>query len=98
MAFGYYFQSFNTVRYYLALAMAVMAIPYVLKKELIKFVLLVLLGATLHKSIMVVLPLYFLASLPWKKWQLAVMALFCTTFFFMQDFYLKVVLLLYPTY
>ena len=98
MAFGYYFQSFNTVRYYLALAMAVMAIPYVLKKEWIKFVLLVLLGATLHKSIMVVLPLYFLASLPWKKWQLAVMALFCTTFFFMQDFYLKVVVFLYPTY
>lgn len=98
MAFGYYFQSFNTVRYYLALAIAVYAIPSVLRKEWGKFLLLVLLGATLHKSVLVVYPLYILASLPWKKWQLAVAAMFCSTFFFMQDFYLKVVVFLYPTY
>ncbi|MCI8572287.1 MAG: EpsG family protein [Lachnospiraceae bacterium] len=98
MAFGYYFQSFNTVRYYLALAAAVIAIPYVLRREWVKFILLVLLGATLHKSILVVIPLYILAAFAWKKWQLAIAALFCTTFFFMQDFYLKVVVALYPTY
>lgn len=98
MAFGYYFQSFNTVRYYLALAIALCAIPYVLRKEWLKFILLILVGATLHKSILVVIPLYFLASVNWKKWQLFLMALFCTTFFFLQDFYLKVVVFLYPTY
>ncbi len=98
MAFGYYFQSFNTVRYYLALAIAVAVIPYVLRQEWLKFILLVLLGATLHKSILVVLPLYFLASLSWKKWQLGLAAVFCSTFFFMQDFYLKAVIFLYPTY
>lgn len=98
MALGYYFQSFNTVRYYLALALALYAIPYVLKKQWGRFVVLMLLGATLHKSLLVVIPLYFLASLPWKKWQLAVAAAFCSTFFFMQDFYLKMVVFLYPTY
>lgn len=98
MAFGYYFQSFNTVRYYLALAIALYAIPYVLRKEWGKFIFLVLLGATFHKSLLVVIPLYFLASCTYKRWQLAVMALFCTTFFFFQDFYLKVVVFLYPTY
>lgn len=98
MALGYYFQSFNTVRYYLALALALYAIPYVLKKQWGRFVVLMLLGATLHKSLLVVIPLYFLASLPWKKWQLAVAGVFCSTFFFLQDFYLKVVIFLYPTY
>lgn len=98
MALGYYFQSFSTVRYYLALAIALCAIPYVLRKEWMKFILLILLGATLHKSILVVLPLYFLASLRWKKWQLGLAAVFCSTFFFLQDFYLKVVIFLYPTY
>ena len=98
MAFGYYFQSFNTVRYYLALALAVLAIPYVLRREWGKFLLLACLGATMHKSILVIIPLYFLASLPWKKWQLMIAAVFCSTFFFMQDFYLKVVIFLYPTY
>lgn len=98
MALGYYFQTFNTVRYYLALAIAVYAIPYVLRREWSKFLLLILLGATMHKSLLVVIPLYILASLPWKKWQLALAALFCITFFFFQDFYLKVVIFLYPTY
>lgn len=98
MALGYYFQSFNTVRYYLALAIAAALIPYVLRREWIKFIIMALLGATLHKSILVVIPLYFLASLAWKKWQLGLAAVFCSTFFFMQDFYLKAVVFLYPTY
>lgn len=98
MAFGYYFQSFNTVRYYLALAIALFSIPYVLRKEWVKFLLLVLVGATLHKSLLVVIPLYILAVHCWKKWQLALAALFCSTFFFFQDFYLKAVVFLYPTY
>lgn len=98
MTFGFYFQTYNTVRYYLALAIALYSIKYVLKREWVKFVLLVLLGAAFHKSLLVVLPLYFLASLPWKKWQLGLAALFCTTFFFLQDFYLKLVVFLYPSY
>ena len=98
MAFGFYFSTFNTVRYYLALAMALYSIKYVLKKEWGKFVLLVLLGSAFHKSMLVVIPLYFLATLAWKKWQMALMALFCPTFFFLQDFYLKVVVFLYPSY
>lgn len=98
MALGYYFQTFNTVRYYLALAAALYAIPFVLRKEWGKFILIVILGATMHKSLLVVLPLYFLAALPWKRWQLAIGAVFCSTFFFLQDFYLKVVVFLYPTY
>lgn len=98
MAFGFYFHTFNTVRYYLALSVALYSIKYVLKKEWGKFIMLVLLGSTFHKSLLVVIPLYFLATLAWKKWQLALMALFCTTFFFLQDFYLKVVVFLYPSY
>ena len=98
MSLGYYFQTFSTVRYYLALALALYSMKFVLRRQWARFVILILLGSTFHKSLLVVIPLYFLASLPWKKWQLALGALFCTTFLFCQDFYLKVVVLLYPTY
>lgn len=98
MAFGFYFSTFNTVRYYLALALALYSVKYVLKGEWGKFILLVLLGSLFHKSMLVVIPLYFLAALAWKKWQIGLMALFCTTFFFLQDFYLKAVVFLYPSY
>lgn len=98
MTLGYYFQTFSTVRYYLALAVALYSMKFVLRKQWGRFVVLILLGATFHKSLLVVIPLYFLASLPWKKWQLAIAAVFCTTFLFLQDFYLKLVVFLYPTY
>lgn len=98
MALGYYFQTFSTVRYYLALAVALYSMKFVLRRQWGRFLVLIFLGAAFHKSLLVVIPLYFLASLPWKKWQLAIAALFCTTFLFMQDFYLKVVVFLYPTY
>lgn len=98
MSLGYYFQTFSTVRYYLALAIALYSMKFVLRRQWGRFVVLILLGSTFHKSLLVVIPLYILASLPWKKWQLAIGALFCTTFLFCQDFYLKLVVLLYPTY
>lgn len=98
MMLGYYFQTFSTVRYYLALAIALYSMKFMLRRQWGRFVVLILLGATFHKSLLVVIPLYFLASLRWKKWQLALAALFSTTFLFLQDFYLKVVVFLYPTY
>ena len=98
MSLGYYFQTFSTVRYYLALAVALYSMKFVLRRQWGRFVVLILLGSTFHKSLLVVIPLYFLASLSWKKWQLVIGALFCTTFLFCQAFYLKVVVFLYPTY
>lgn len=98
MALGYYFQTFSTVRYYLALAIALYSMKFVLRRQWGRFLALVLLGSAFHKSLLVVIPLYFLASRRWKKWQLGLAALFCTTFLFLQDFYLKIVVFLYPTY
>ncbi len=98
MALGYYFQTFSTVRYYLALAIALYSMKFVLNRQWVKFILIVLLGATFHKSLLVIIPLYFLAQLKWKKWMIIVAGLFCSTFFFLQDFYLKVVVFLYPSY
>ncbi len=98
MALGYYFQTFSTVRYYFALALALYSMKFVLRRQWGRFLVLILLGSTFHKSLLVVIPLYLLATLPWKKWQLAVGALFCTTFLFCQELYLKLVVLLYPTY
>lgn len=98
MALGYYFQTFNTVRYYLALAIALYSMKFVVRGQWGRFVLLVILGSFFHRSLIVIIPLFFLASIAWKKWQLILMGLFCTTFLFMQEFYLNVVLFLYPTY
>lgn len=98
MSLGYYFQTFNTVRYYLALAIAFYSMKFVVRRQWFRFILLIILGSFFHKSMIVVVPLFFLASCAWKKWQLILAGLYCITFLFFQDFYLKVLLFLYPTY
>lgn len=55
---GYYFSSFNTVRYYLALAIALYSTKYVLRGEYLKFILWILTAALFHKSVLVVIPIY----------------------------------------
>lgn len=98
MTFGYYFNSMNTVRYYLALALAVVSMKYVLKKEYGKFVLVVLLAASFHKSVLLVIPVYIAAGFAWKKWQMAVLAAAGVVGFLFKDLVLKLIILVYPTY
>ena len=98
MTFGYYFNSLNTIRYYMALAMAVISMKYVLKKEYGKFVLVVLLAASFHKSVLLVIPVYFLASFAWKKWQMVVLAVAGVAAFVMKDLLLKIIIIIYPNY
>ena len=98
MTFGYYFQSFSTVRYYMALALALYAMKLVNERRWIPFVILVLLGSGFHKSLLVILPLYFLASFAWKKWSYAALLAACISCIFLKDFYMKILVKLYPSY
>jgi hypothetical protein len=58
----------------------------------------VLLAAAFHKSVLVVLILYPLALLPWKKWQMAAAGAFLCTFLLFPAWWLKLVVMLYPSY
>ena len=98
MTFGYYFNSLNTIRYYMALAMAVISMKYVLKKEYGKFVLIVLLASTFHRSVLLVIPVYFIASFAWKRWQMILLAVAGVSAFVMKDLILKLIIFIYPNY
>lgn len=98
MTLSYYFQSLNTVRYYLAWAVAVFSMKYVLKGQYLKFVLLILPTASIHKSVLLVIPVYLLAILPWKRWQFLVLGAFASTGLVFQDLYLRIIVKFYPSY
>ncbi len=98
MTLGYYFQSLNTVRYYLAWSVAVFSIKYVLKGQYVKFILLILPTATIHKSVLLVIPVYILAALPWKRWQLAALAVFASSGLVFSEQYQRLMVRLYPSY
>ena len=98
MLFGYYFQSYNTVRYYLALAMVTWASRFLVERRYVPFLATVAAAAAFHKSVLVVLLLYPLAVIPWKKWIYAAGAVLCGSFLLLPDFWLRVVVRLYPSY
>lgn len=98
MTLSYYFQSLNTVRYYFAWAVAVFSMKYVLRGQYGKFILLILPAAAIHKSVLLVIPVYLLAAHSWKKWQLLLLALASLSGLFLQDLYLRIIIRLYPSY
>ena len=98
MMFGYYFQSFNTMRYYFALSIALVAMTCLLRHRYIGFLLLVILAALFHKSALVVLVLYPLALHRWKSWQrIAVCGLGAVAMVF-HDKVLQLLVALYPSW
>ena len=98
MTLGIYFRTFNTVRYYFVLAITLYSFRYVLRKEYGKFILVIVLAAFFHKSVLVVIPIYLIAHIPWKKWHVAVLAVGAVGMVLCQDFIMKIALELYPSY
>lgn len=98
MLMGLYFRTFNTVRYYFVLAVTLYSLRYVLRGEWGKFLMWIAAAATFHKSVLVVIPLYFLAALPWRRWQVALGTAAAVSLPVFQDFWMKIVLRLYPSY
>ena len=101
MTMGFYYRSFNTVRYYFALAIATFALRYLVDIDLqgmIKFFALILFAATFHKSVLVVIPMYFIARVKWKKWAIIPLAVFSTVAALLHEQILELALKLYPSY
>lgn len=98
MTFGLYFQTYNTMRYYLALAITLYSMRYVLNKDIIRFVFWIVIAALFHKSVLVVIPVYLIASYAWKKWQIAVGLIGSALCYVGKDLVLKLALKLYPSY
>lgn len=102
MTGGYYFNSLNTVRYYLALAIAFYSMQYVLRREYGKFICWILFGSIFHKSIILVIPVYlaahWLSRVKLRKWHYVVGGLFILSLFFCQNIYREIVFYFYPYY
>lgn len=102
MTGGYYFNSLNSIRYYLALAIALYSMIYVIRGEYGKFILWILAGSIFHKSVLLVIPVYllarFLASEPLKKGHYVAGGVLVGTLIFGQNVYREIIFYFYPYY
>lgn len=98
MTWGIYFRSFNTVRYYFVLALTLYSLKYVVKKEYIKFIALMIFAAFFHKSVLVVIPMYLICNREWKRWFYVVVSLGTVALFAGKNIIMDIAIKLYPSY
>lgn len=98
MTFGYYLSSFNSIRYYLVLAVAVYSVKFLLKKDYAKFVLCILLAAPFHMAVLFVLLAYPLALMKWNKWNVPIVGILVASLLLFPNFYRRIIFIFYPFY
>ena len=98
MLLGYYASSFNSIRSYLAFAVAFYSVRYIFRREFWKFALLILLASTFHISILLVLVAYPLGLIRWKPWMYGLLTALGVSFLVFSNFYRRLVFLIYPQY
>ena len=98
MMFGYYFQSFNTMRYYFALSLSLLAMTCLLRRKYAGFVILVLLAALFHKTALITLLLYPVAARRWKKRELAAAVVPGLAVLLLHERAMELLLSLYPSW
>lgn len=102
MTNGYYYSSLNSVRYYFALAVAMYAMKYVLRRQYGIFLLWICFAACFHKSILVVIPIYlaahWLAEHKLNKYLYLAGGAFLASMLLFQDFYRRILFFFYPYY
>ena len=98
MMFGYYFQSFNTMRYYFALSLSLLAMTCLLRRKYAGFVILVLLAALFHKTALITLLLYPVAARRWKKRELAAAVVPGLAVLLLHEKAMELLLSLYPSW
>lgn len=98
MAFAYYFQSYNTMRYYFALAIVMVSVTYFIRKQYVCWALLIAAAALFHKSALIALVLYPLTAHLWRRWQIAAVTLIGAAVMIFHDEVMAILLALYPSW
>lgn len=99
LAGGYYFMSFDNVRYYFALSIALYAMKYVLNKKYGAFILWILVAACFHKSVLIVIPVYIVAVfLKWTKKTIWLIPAACISLMVGKEILRYIVFKFYPFY
>lgn len=99
---GYYFSSFNSIRYYLVLAIAMYTMKFVIKGEYGKFILWICAASLFHKSVLLVIPVYllakWLATIKLKPWHYVLGGILILSLVFGKDLYREVIFFFYKYY
>lgn len=98
MTLGIYFRTFNTVRYYFVLGIALYALMFLIKGQHVLFISLILAAAFFHKSVLFVIPAYYMAFFIKRKYQYVILGVCSLLLLVCKELVMWLALKLYPSY
>lgn len=90
------FFSFNTMRQFLAIGIAMLAFGPLLKRKLFRYMSIIVIASFFHTTALIMAPLYFLLSIRYTKLRVVAMAAGATVLYLMTPTVIELFLLLYP--
>lgn len=63
ISFPFFYSQFDVIRHFLAVGCFLLAYKYIEEKKFIKYLVLILIGATFHKIVLLFIPLYFVRKI-----------------------------------
>lgn len=98
LTWGYYFYTYNSIRYYLALSISLYAIKFLIDKKNQYFIIYIIMASLFHKSALVCIPLYLLATIKFKKRGYIAIIILAVLMWIFKDVIREVIFLIYPSY
>lgn len=96
LCWGYYFLTFNTIRNYFALALVLYAIKFIKEDKKSLFYIFVLIASTFHKTALVCIPIYFLATLKLRKEHFVLLSALTLAALVGKKYLRRIVFIFYP--
>lgn len=82
---GGYYQSFNLLRQSLAIAIVLLGTKFLIERKAVRYFLIVLIASTIHTSVLIMLPFYFIAQIKISKRNVVFYPLAIIIVLFLQD-------------
>jgi len=84
----------SAMRQSISIALFIVSIDYIFKKDFIRYIIIIGIAALFHTSAIILLPVYFIGNLNWKigkKSGFIILIIYISSFYFVRDFdpYLK---------
>ncbi len=98
LTWGYYFFSFNTVRNYFAQSLALVSLLFLFNKKYIKFILCIALASLFHKSALICIPVYLLATKKYKNKDAVLFVFLIMIAFIFKTYFQRLFFAFYPGY
>lgn len=95
---GIFFETLNGVRQYAAISLFIYSWQFIFRKQVVRYLIVILIGSLFHTSMLFMLPVYWIASIKYNKKFLAILCILCIPLSLLSSAIIPKIIGLFPQY